>query len=388
MIFILLVAFSALFVAGCSAFFSIKGLVVLFSGSPLAIAIMGSSLEIGKLVAASFLHTQWKKTSFLLKMYLCSAVFVLMCITSLGIFGFLTGAYQIHSSKVGNFETQIKALTSEKTIAEQAVVESANRSKILTEIRTTQEDNIQKAGNYKAPREQAYKAIAEANEEISKKENTVTQAREKIVALEKEISDIEINLNTNTDIGSFKFIAAALDTSIDNSVRYFILALIVVFDPLAVALVLAWNKLLEQRAEKKKEDEHVYLRAFVATPEHTHEEVKEGAPILYTKQEAPIAQEEAKPSPAIVAEAAAPVKEEPVVVEAPQKNQADVDIDIPVDEVSNILVGEVEYHPELENDPEFISLSEEQKDLIRKRRQRSLTKQGAIFTRLSCLTRS
>lgn len=377
MIFILLVAFSALFVAGCSAFFSIKGLVVLFSGSPLAIAIMGSSLEIGKLVAASFLHTQWKKTSFLLKMYLCSAVFVLMGITSLGIFGFLTGAYQIHSSKVGNFETQIKALTSEKTIAEQAAVESANRIKILTEIRATQEDNIQKAGNYKAPREQAYKAIAEANEEISKKESSVTQAREKIVALEKEISDIEINLNTNTDIGSFKFIAAALDTSIDNSVRYFIFTLIIVFDPLAVALVLAWNKLLEQRAERKKEDEYVYLRGFAVTPEHTHEEAEESTPILYTKQVIPRAQEEPKLVPAVVAEVIAPVKESST--EYHQKNIAD--IDIPVDEVSNVLVGEIEYHPALENDPEFLALSEEQKELIRKKRQRSLTKQGAIFTR-------
>lgn len=379
MIFILLVAFSALFVAGCSAFFSIKGLVVLFSGSPLAIAIMGSSLEIGKLVAASFLHTQWKKTSFLLKMYLCSAVFVLMCITSLGIFGFLTGAYQIHSSKVGNFETQIKALTSEKAIAEQSAVESANRIKILTEIRATQEDNIQKAGNYKAPREQAYKAIAEANEEISKKENSVTQAREKIVALEKEISDIEINLNTNTDIGSFKFIAAALDTSVDNSVRYFIFALIVVFDPLAVALVLAWNKLLEQRAEKKKEEEHVYLRSFIATPDHTHEEIEEPAPILYTKQASPVVQEEAKPTPAQAKETVASIEEVKVpVVEEQQKNITD--IDIPVDLVSNMVVGHVEYHPGLENDPDFQALSEEQKAEIRKGRTRRSGGNNSVIT--------
>lgn len=114
MSFILLVAFSAFFVAGCAAFFSIKGLVVLFSGDALAICIMASSLELGKLVAASFLHSYWKAVSKLLKLYLCLAVLVLMCVTSLGIFGFLTGAYQEHSTRVNTFDTKIAALTLEK----------------------------------------------------------------------------------------------------------------------------------------------------------------------------------------------------------------------------------------------------------------------------------
>jgi len=259
MLFIILVAFSALFVAGCAAFFSIKGLIVLFSGSSLAIGIMASSLEIGKLVAASFLHTYWKHISFLLKTYLCIAVLTLMGVTSLGIFGFLTGAYQVHSATVGTFESKIEALTTEKTAIETGVAEHSERIKSLTTLRQDQEQRVKDAGNYKAPREQAYKAIEEANLEIKQKEESLTKDRERIIEIEKDISELKIGMNTTTDVGSFKFIAAATGSTVDEAVRYFIFALIFVFDPLAVTLVLAWNKLLEARRERKKEEELEYI---------------------------------------------------------------------------------------------------------------------------------
>jgi hypothetical protein len=262
MLFITLVAFSALFVAGCAAFFSIKGLIVLFSGSSLAIGIMASSLEIGKLVAASFLHTYWKQISFLLKTYLCVAVLTLMGVTSLGIFGFLTGAYQVHSATVGTFESKIEALTTEKMAIETGIVEHSERIKTLTALRQDQEQRVKDAGNYKAPREQAYKAIEEANLEIKQKEESLTKDRERTIEIEKDISELKIGMNTTTDVGSFKFIAAATGSTVDEAVRYFIFALIFVFDPLAVTLVLAWNKLLEVRREKKKEEELSYISSF------------------------------------------------------------------------------------------------------------------------------
>lgn len=385
MLFILLVALSALFVAGCSAFFSIKGLVVLFSGSAIAIGIMGSSLEIGKLVAASFLHTQWKKTSFALKAYLSLAVFVLMCITSLGIFGFLTGAYQEHSTKVNTFDNRISALEIEKKATDQSVADATARIHALTEIRATQEERVQAAGNYKAPRDQAYKAIAEANEEIQKKEAAISGAREKSVELEKQISELKITLDTTTDIGSFKFLAAAINKDVDTAVRYFIFALIFVFDPLAVALVLAWNKLLEQRAEKKKEDEHVYLRSFAATKEHIHsceispepslEHKEHSAPIVYTKTIKPVEAVHQVVEIAQPEESTAPVKEEVEVVQEQLQ-----DIDIPVDAVSKMVVGHVEYYPELEHDPDFLALSEDQKAEIRKGRTKKAGDNNSVIT--------
>jgi hypothetical protein len=250
--FVLLLTFSALFVAGCAAFFSIKGLVILFSGSALAIAIMASSLEIGKLVAASFLHRYWSEISFLLKSYLCVAVAVLMAITSMGIFGFLTNAYQLHAATVETFENVMASKESERDTVFKTTEEVSNRIKALNEIRIAQEQRVQEAGNYKLPREQAYEAIRVANTEMAQKEQQLHEARERLIAIDKQIADIKIQMSTKTDVGSFKFIASALGTDVDTAVKIFILSLVFVFDPLAVSLVLALNVLIEKRAKKNK----------------------------------------------------------------------------------------------------------------------------------------
>lgn len=383
MIFIIIVALSALFVASCAAFFSIKGLIALFSGSALAIGVMASSLELGKLVAASFLHSYWKKINFLLKFYLCSAVLVLMCITSLGIFGFLTGAYQIHSAKVGTFDTKIAALVSEKSSVDQAVLEHSTRIKSLTEVRATQEQRVQAAGNYKAPRDQAYKAIADANEEIKKKEAEVSQSRERGVAIERELVELKISLNTTTDIGSFRFIADALHTDVDTAVQYFIFTLIAVFDPLAVALVLAWNKLVEERAARKRKEQLAFEEALQFSS--NTDNVVPVAPVVFAS--------EAKVSPPVVLiEKHIPVEvspklEEKVFVSVPvetlilEKEVIVVTSDIqeeqyiiPTDIVSNMPIGATAPAEELEE------LSEEERKRLLLSRRRSSGRNDSVIT--------
>ena len=89
-----LVGLVALIVASCAAFFSVQGLATLYAGQFLAVCVMASSLEVGKLVAASYLHRFWKNVAFLLKIYLVCAVITLMGITSMGIYGFLSSAYE------------------------------------------------------------------------------------------------------------------------------------------------------------------------------------------------------------------------------------------------------------------------------------------------------
>jgi len=332
MAFILLVAFSALFVAGCSAFFSIKGLIVLFSGSALAVGIMASSLEIGKLVTASFLHTHWKTINKLLKAYLCIAVLVLMTITSLGIFGFLTGAYQTHSAKVGTFDTRIEALAHEKSSVDQTTLELSNRIKTLSALRSEQEQRVKDSGNSKAPRDQAYKAIAEANEEIQAKEAQLTKERERSIAIDKEIADIKIILNTTTDIGSFKFIASALNTNVDTAVQYFIFTLIAVFDPLAVALVLVWSRLVEDRKAMLAQQELDFLSALGEEEEDYEEKDLE----ILVEEEPEIKQE-------VIEEKKEPTPEKPI---APA-NPVDVVSEMPIADESTSTAKKktVEYSP-------------------------------------------
>ena len=398
MLFIILVAFSALFVAGCAAFFSIKGLMTLFSGSMLAIGIMASSLEIGKLVAASFLHTYWKDMRLALKAYLCLAVLVLMAITSLGIFGFLTSAYQVHASTVSTFESKIEALQFEKSSIAQAVLAQSNRIKTLAELRAAQEQRIKEAGNYKAPREQAYKAIAEANDELQLKETSLAKDRERIITLEKDIAELKISMNTTTDVGSFKFIASALGTSVDTSVQYFILALIIVFDPLAVALVLAWNNLLEERAKKKKTEEDAYLHslsqlATIPTQDMFVPAAKE-EPVTETVQEEPVAVDTPVivDVPVIIAEEPIGAADESVPVEEakeePQtklaafkafRERAKINVSV-MDTVLESSVAEVA-DKDLEEHPLFLKMSPEQKRLELLRRSKTAGRNNSVITR-------
>ena len=380
MLFITLVAFSALFVAGCAAFFSIKGLIVLFSGSALAIGIMASSLELGKLVAASFLHTYWSRINFLLKTYLCLAVLVLMSITSLGIFGFLTGAYQTHAAAVSSFETKITALQSEKEAVGKTLEANSERIKTLTEVRSGQEQRIQTAGNLKAPREQAYKAIEEANNEIKLKEEAVLKDRERVISLEKDISELQIGMNTTTDVGSFKFIANALHTDIQTSVQYFIFALIAVFDPLAVALVLCWNKLVEERAARKKSEEQEYIENLksvvveetisIPPPPVKIESVELPPPPI--KIESVMSPEETKTIEAV------PPK--PILTKIPKEKLNPQPIaTTPVDMVSQLPIADVA-DSELEQHPEFKKLSVEEKNQELARRRKSSGKNDSIIT--------
>lgn len=378
MLFIILVAFSALFVAGCAAFFSIKGLIVLFSGSALAIGVMASSLELGKLVAASFLHTYWNRINFLLKTYLCLAVLVLMSITSLGIFGFLTGAYQTHATAVSSFETKITALQNEKDAVAKTIQVNSERVKTLTELRTGQEQRIQTAGNLKAPREQAYKAIEEANNEIKLKEEAVLKDRERVISLDKDISELQLGMNTTTDVGSFKFIANALNTDVQTSVQYFIFTLIAVFDPLAVALVLCWNKLIEERAARKKKEQEEYLAGLKSVQiseelPQTEEQIKIQPPDL------PETSEDLLESSVEETDIIETVPPKPIVTKIPREKSSPKPVATPVDMVSALPIAEVA-DVDLEQHPEFKKMTVEEKNRELARRRKSSGKNDSIIT--------
>lgn len=275
--FILIVALSALTIAACAAFFSIKGLMVLFAGSAIQVAVMAGSLELGKLVAASFLHRQWKTSSFFLKLYLTLAVTVLMFITSLGIFGFLTNAYQLHKGTADMIQTDLLAAENQQTAIKDELTSNAARISSLVTLRADQEARVKAAGNYKAPREQAYKAIEAADAEIQEKEARQIALRDELKVLELKKAEAAKSMATKTDIGSFKFIADALNTDVDSAVRYFILSLVFVFDPLAIALVLALNQLIEIRAAKKKEQPTSKVVDIVEAPREIKE--VESAPV-------------------------------------------------------------------------------------------------------------
>lgn len=246
-----LLGLSALFIAGCAAFFSIWGIGVLFSGASISAMVMTLSLELGKLVATSFLYKFWKKSQFLLKSYLCIAVIVLMGITSLGIFGYLTSAYQQSSIQYTLMQEQVASLENQKKLSLVKIDDVKKRIESLTSLRNSQEDRLSQVNTnsilarnpiqFRQVQEQTMELIDQTDKNI-KSENDKSQSYSTdIDNVDKKIADLKLTSSSAKDIQTFKFVADSAGVSINTVAKWFILILICVFDPLAVALILAYN---------------------------------------------------------------------------------------------------------------------------------------------------
>ena len=243
-----LVGIVALIVAGCAAFFSVQGLATLYAARFVAVCVMAGGLEIGKLVAASFLHRYWKSIGWLLKTYLTIAVVVLMAITSLGIFGFLTGAYQQSHTKVELTDVKQEALNSKKEFLNLEISQLNDRIKTLNEARKSQEKRLPDMSTKSA--RPIYDDIKKSGEEITATRARVDKLTEELFQVSQDSIEQKIEGSKEVDIGTLKYVAKAFGTDMDTIVKWFTLAIVCVFDPLAVSLILAYNSLIEKKEPK------------------------------------------------------------------------------------------------------------------------------------------
>lgn len=241
---------TATFVALCAAVFSVTGIAKLFAGAALSAAIMASALELGKIVGISFLYQYWTNIPRLLKYYLSVASLILMVITSAGIYGYLSSAY----AKVASTPLQLNATvqTTEgriKTI-EADIQRKNDRLTQLIQLRTQQEARLDgligksASGNNSIIRStQASLNMADKNvQDIQKDITNLSNIRDSLNAL--SISK-KVEIETNSDIGTFIYIAKVFGTDLDTVVKWFTLVIVFVFDPLAIALVIAVNFLVK-----------------------------------------------------------------------------------------------------------------------------------------------
>ena len=220
---------SALLIAGSAGFFSVFGLSKLFAGAALSVIIMAGSLELGKLVTAAFLYRYWDKINYFQKVYLSIAVVTLILITSAGIFGYLSNAYQ---GATVSFEKQSNKLLANEDRLEQ-LLEDKSFLKEELEIQVSDlPDNYITAK--RKLREEYNPRIQSVNDEI--------------LRVKGEIGDLKVELvETGVDVGPAIYLARVFDTDVDSVVKFFIFILIFVFDPLAVMLVIAYNQALMDR---------------------------------------------------------------------------------------------------------------------------------------------
>ena len=227
-----LVGLSALLIAGSAAFFSVFGLSKLFAGAQLAVIIMAGSLEFGKLVAASFLYRYWDEINTPHKIYMTIATGILILITSAGIFGFLSNAYQ---GATVEFEKESTALIFKEDRLQQLQEDKVFLKEELSVAISELPDNYITAK--RKLREDYNPQILMVNEEI--------------LDYKKTRADLEIQLvSTGVDVGPAIYLARTFGTDIDTVVKFFIFILIFVFDPLAVMLVIAYNQALIDRSKK------------------------------------------------------------------------------------------------------------------------------------------
>ena len=236
-----LVGLSAIIVAGCAAYFSVTGLGVLFAGASTSVMIMASSLELAKLVAATYLKQTWDDIKGFNKWYLTLSVGILMMITSAGIFGYLSNAFQqqnlalqqvdrqiaVHQTRITSNDEQINQLTTQITNLQQ------NSGKIL---------DGGKVNN------RLIRSIDNRDKQISKINDKIAKLQEDNASENDAINKIKTdNLGLEKEVGGFRFVAEAFGLDLNAVVKFFIFIIVIVFDPLAVALIIAFNGLIGRK---------------------------------------------------------------------------------------------------------------------------------------------
>ena len=240
---------AAIAVAGTGAYFSVTGLGVLFSGASTAVIVMASALEFAKLVTASYLEQKWKETTLFLKVYLTSAVFILMLITSAGIFGYLSNAFQQQNIKLQQIDREILVF---QTKIDQ---NTAQIEQLSTQISESSKNQTTILGKGKV-NNRLLRSIDNRDRQIGKINDKIAKLQEENAKNNEEINKIRLNnLDLEKEVGGFKFVAQAFDVELDKVVKWFMFLIVFVFDPLAIALVLALNKLLKENKPKIEEKE-------------------------------------------------------------------------------------------------------------------------------------
>lgn len=245
---------SALSVSAVSAYYSIIGLTAIFASQFWAIVIMGTVLEIGKLVTASWLYRNWKETPFLIKSYLTISVIVLMFITSMGIFGFLSKAHieqslnintgkadqiEIIKSKIGYEKQNITDIDKQIAQIDSAINEMVKRGRATSSLRAAAQQR-------------------KIRNELIKNKNVfvqnISKLNEEKIKLESSVKKLE------AEVGPLKYIADLIyekadGQQLEKAVRWVIIIIVMVFDPLAVILLIAANIGLSRKKRFTNEEE-------------------------------------------------------------------------------------------------------------------------------------
>ena len=251
----ILLGLSALFVAFNAAFFSVSGLSKLFAGAAFSVIVMASSLELAKLITAGYLYNYWDKINKSFRLYLSGAVIILILITSLGIYGFLTSAFQDTFNQYSIKEKQLAFLEQKEQFWGDDVIRYDEELKrISTNIGTLSNAKSQQiqvrdtsvVGGVRTTISTSELRLAQKRIEVEEENRKSVQAKREVASdslqsIQLKILDLESMEGVSSELGPLEYLSGLLDRPMDQIINWFILIIIFVFDPLAVALVIAFN---------------------------------------------------------------------------------------------------------------------------------------------------
>lgn len=259
-----LISLSALSVSVSAAFYSVSGLSKLFAGASFEVMIMAGSLEVSKLVIASLLYQYRKTLPKFLKYYLTTACVVLILITSMGIYGFLSSAYQETANKSGRTESEISLIEVKRNNIQSQLTNYINeKNNINTSIISLRAGLANNVIQYKdketgsiitttsrATRKSLEKQLLQSTTRQDKINLRVDELNQKIFDYETQILDVKLKDDVASELGPLKYIAGLTGVAMDKIINYLILIIVFVFDPLAISLVIAANYAFERLNKK------------------------------------------------------------------------------------------------------------------------------------------
>lgn len=270
----------ALVLSVIAAYYSVIGLATIFSAAPLPVIIMSAAMEVAKVTTAVWLHRFWSECKWTMKIYLVVAVVTLCSITSMGVFGLLSKAHSDQSLASGNVVAQVDILD-EKIKTEKENIESNKQA--LQQINTTVNETMARSTS-EASVGRAVQLRKSQSKEKNELQKQISDAQTRIAALNNERAPLAAQLRkVEAEVGPIKYIAAMIygdnpDVStLERAVRWVIVMLVVVFDPLAITLVLAANESLKWTREAKTATVEI-----ATTVEDTPEQAKDEAEVVVT----------------------------------------------------------------------------------------------------------
>ena len=255
----LLLGVSALFVAFNAAFFSVSGLSKLFAGASLSVMLMASSLELAKLITAGYLYNYWEKINRVFRWYLVTGVVILILITSLGIYGFLTAAFQdtfnqfsVNEKEKTFLQQKEKFYSDDVTRYDEELKRISNNISTLSNAKSQSIEvrDTSVVGGVRRTISTSELRLAQKRIEVEEENRKGVQAKREVAAdslqsIQLKILDLDTNLEGASELGPLQYLSGLTGYGMDRIINWLILIIIFVFDPLAVALVVAFNNAIK-----------------------------------------------------------------------------------------------------------------------------------------------